>query len=151
MKDTSGDKDQMQWKWTSGAATTTAEFGTPTGTTGYVLCLYDGTTLISSTTIPAAGSCNGGRAGRATQGLPVQEQGCDARRRHADEAQVGRQRQGPDPDHAKGSHLEMPPLGAALTSPITVQLAVEQQRVLAGRLHPPFIKNDGVLFNGKAD
>jgi hypothetical protein len=52
-------KDRLQWKWIKGAATTKADFGDPTATTGYALCLYDGNgDLISSATIPAAGTCN---------------------------------------------------------------------------------------------
>ena len=39
-------KDRLQWKWLKGAATTKAEFGDPTATTGYRLCLYDGTTTL---------------------------------------------------------------------------------------------------------
>ena len=35
-------KDRLTWKWTKGAATTTAEFGDPTTTATYALCLYSG-------------------------------------------------------------------------------------------------------------
>ncbi len=51
-------KDQLQWKWLKGAATTMGEFGSPTTTTGYQLCVYDGVSaVLYDATIPAAGSC----------------------------------------------------------------------------------------------
>jgi cysteine-rich repeat protein len=37
-------KDKLVWKWLKGEATTQAEFGTPTTSTNYSLCLYTGTT-----------------------------------------------------------------------------------------------------------
>lgn len=52
-------KDRLQWKWQKGAATTVADFGEPTTTTGYGLCVYDGTgALISEAAVPAGGTCN---------------------------------------------------------------------------------------------
>jgi hypothetical protein len=52
-------KDRLHWKWQKGAATAVADFGDPTTTTGYALCLYDGNdTRIASATIPAGGTCN---------------------------------------------------------------------------------------------
>jgi hypothetical protein len=52
-------KDRLQWKWLKGTATAKADFGNPTATTGYALCLYDGnSTLIADAAIPAAGTCN---------------------------------------------------------------------------------------------
>jgi hypothetical protein len=52
-------KDRLQWKWQKGAATTVADFGDPTTTTGYGLCVYDGTgALLSEAAIPAGGTCN---------------------------------------------------------------------------------------------
>lgn len=35
--------DKLLWKWLKGAATTQEDFGMPTGTTGYTLCIYAGT------------------------------------------------------------------------------------------------------------
>ncbi|MCC6850267.1 MAG: hypothetical protein IT294_17385 [Deltaproteobacteria bacterium] len=59
LKDRSPDaKDQLQWKWSKGSATTKADFGSPTTTTSYHLCVYDGTsTVIVDALIPAGGLC----------------------------------------------------------------------------------------------
>jgi cysteine-rich repeat protein len=50
---TNNAKDKLVYKWIKGAATTTAEFGLPTGTTAYTLCLYAGTTALGDATIPS--------------------------------------------------------------------------------------------------
>jgi hypothetical protein len=58
-KDRSPDtKDQLQWKWSKGALTSKADFGTPLTTTSYQLCIYDGApSVIFDATIPAGGLC----------------------------------------------------------------------------------------------
>jgi hypothetical protein len=58
LKDKTPDsKDQLQWKWSKGSVTAKADFGDPTTTTHYQLCIYDSTDLILSATIPAGGTC----------------------------------------------------------------------------------------------
>src|SRR6185436_11659961 len=52
------DKDQLQWKWTKGAATTLGELGDPLTTEDYYLCIYDAGALISSSRIAAGGTCD---------------------------------------------------------------------------------------------
>jgi hypothetical protein len=49
-----GAKRKLTWKWTKGAATSNGDFGLPTGTTAYTLCLFAGTTnaLIGGADIP---------------------------------------------------------------------------------------------------
>jgi hypothetical protein len=48
-------KDKLVWKWTRGQATTFADFGVPTGTTAYALCIYDnGTQKIAASIDPSA-------------------------------------------------------------------------------------------------
>jgi cysteine-rich repeat protein len=49
---TNNAKDKLVWKWIKGESTMTSDFGTPTGTTSYTLCLYAGTTALGDATIP---------------------------------------------------------------------------------------------------
>jgi hypothetical protein len=51
-----GRRDRMAWTWTKGAATTQAEFGDPTATADYALCIYAGTpsSRIGEAVIPAS-------------------------------------------------------------------------------------------------
>jgi len=48
-------RDRLVWKWAKGAATTTPEFGIPSGTTAYALCVFADTTLALSAQIPPDG------------------------------------------------------------------------------------------------
>ena len=55
--------DKITWLWKKGAATTTGELGNPAGSDGYVLCVYDQSTmppgLLFRATLPGGGSCDG--------------------------------------------------------------------------------------------
>ena len=50
--------DKLTWKWVKGTATTKAEFGDPTTTADYALCIYSGTasSLIGQALVPASAS-----------------------------------------------------------------------------------------------
>jgi cysteine-rich repeat protein len=52
---TSDDADKLLWKWLKGQATMAADFGTPSGTTQYALCIHAGTpaALLADYAIPA--------------------------------------------------------------------------------------------------
>ncbi len=45
-------KDRLRWRWRRGQATTLADFGVPTGTTSYTLCIYSGTSSALAYTAP---------------------------------------------------------------------------------------------------
>ena len=52
------DRDALSWKWLKGSVTTKADFGEPTISDDYQLCIYDGaSSLILAATIPAGGVC----------------------------------------------------------------------------------------------
>jgi 6-phosphogluconolactonase (cycloisomerase 2 family) len=57
-------KDQLQWKWKKGAADI-GDYGNPTATADYVLCIYDKSTLpyhlLASRVAPSGGSCDKGK------------------------------------------------------------------------------------------
>src|SRR4029077_5215187 len=62
-------KDTLAWKWGKGAATDLTDFGDPTTTTRYDLCLYDGTsTFVAGAAAPAGGTCAGRPCWRAKSG-----------------------------------------------------------------------------------
>lgn len=56
---TPDDKDQVQWHWSKGAATTLAELGDPTTADAYALCVYDASGLRMRMPVPAGGVCAG--------------------------------------------------------------------------------------------
>ena len=53
-----GTKDKLVWKWVKGDETAAADFGTPTGTTRYSLCLYRGelSELVGEVALPPGAS-----------------------------------------------------------------------------------------------
>jgi hypothetical protein len=52
-----GKKDSLRWTWAKGSATTLTELGDPVDGDAYFLCVYDGAGRVSSTTLPAGGTC----------------------------------------------------------------------------------------------
>ncbi len=115
--------DRLQWKWFKGAATATGDFGTPSTTTGYALCVYDGDSqLIATLTAPAGGLCRGKPCWRTTakgfryddkDRTPDGVQRLDLRSGPAGKAQVSLK--------AQGIHF-VPPSLPISTLPVTVQL-----------------------------
>lgn len=59
--DGAGPNDKLNWKWIKGPSTNQADFGAPTATANYSLCLYTGTaqTLAMEVKVPPAGDCGG--------------------------------------------------------------------------------------------
>jgi CSLREA domain-containing protein len=58
--DGAGAGDKLIWKWLKGPATAQADFGDPTTTAEYTLCIYAGTTAAIRADIPAGGACGSG-------------------------------------------------------------------------------------------
>ncbi len=50
-------KHALKWTWSKGASTSIAEFGLPTTTTSYALCIYDGTSLVLDVEAPDGQLC----------------------------------------------------------------------------------------------
>jgi hypothetical protein len=58
IKDKTPDRaDLLVWKWIKGEATTLADFGDPTTTDGYTLCVFDDGTEVFRSTIDPGGAC----------------------------------------------------------------------------------------------
>jgi hypothetical protein len=58
IKDRTPDRaDLTVWKWIKGEATTLADFGDPTTTDAYTLCVFDDGTEVFRSDIPAGGTC----------------------------------------------------------------------------------------------
>jgi polyhydroxybutyrate depolymerase len=56
--DSNDARDRLTWSWLRGPATAQADFGDPTATTAYSLCVYDAFGLVFSAEIAAGGTCN---------------------------------------------------------------------------------------------
>jgi hypothetical protein len=142
-------KDQLQWKWSPGAATTVGDFGDPLATESYYLCIYDAGVLVSTTLVEPATACPGcwkpnskGFAFKDKAHTPDGAEQLKLKSGVAGKAQV--QFKG------KGDNLQMPP--GSRTGPVIVQLQPATQSVCWEAVYGvPFQKNDGTNFVDKAD
>jgi acyl-homoserine lactone acylase PvdQ len=58
--------DRLKWKWTRGHATAIGDFGDPSASTAYDLCIYASAGLVARETAPAGGTCRGRPCWRKT-------------------------------------------------------------------------------------
>jgi len=135
--------DQLSWKWLAGTATSKADFGTPTATTSYALCVYAGGTLVRGVTIPAGASWSENATGYRwinPAGAGVQSVFLKA---------------GPDAIakiQAKGKGAGVLPPGLPLALPARVQLLESDPGgVCFEAVFSLPIQNKTTLFNAKAD
>jgi hypothetical protein len=146
------DKDRLAWKWSGGAATTKAEFGSPTTVDGYDLCIYDDGSLVASQIAPNGGFC-GTKPCWASKAKSF-----DYKDKARDPAGIEKLSlkegvAGKASIQVKGRSglLGLPPLGP-LTGPIDVQLRRRDGGICFGStFSAPFAKDDGVTLKDKAD
>ena len=117
-------RNRFVWRWTKGEATARIDYGAPEDDTGYSVCLYDGTGLLTRYEIGAGGPCGRKRCWRNTSGAnpPIQYMN---RLTNEDGIQRVRLKAGDEGDalflvRGNGENLEIPPL--PLTPPVTLQL-----------------------------
>jgi cysteine-rich repeat protein len=153
MKDTAPAKDYVQWKWGAGDATTRAELGAPILDTDYTLCMYDAGALISTTQIPAGGTCSGKPCWKSNaRGFQYKNKlatpdgvlQLKLKSGEAGKAQIQVK--------LRGANVEMPTLGPSLGGPVVVQMLQSASPTCWQAVFPtPFTKNDGVNFSDKND
>jgi hypothetical protein len=150
LKDKSPDDgDILIWKWTKGEATSKAEFGDPTASDGYALCVYEDDTLVREFEIPAGQTCSGGRP--CWKDVPPGFTYRDKERTPDGVLSVKLLEGLADGDtklklKGKGSQLAMPDL-SQLTGVLDVQLQQTDGPLCWGATYtPPFKKYDGSTF-----
>jgi hypothetical protein len=147
--------DRLTWKWTFGAATTKADFGSPLATTGYQLCVYDGAGhTIARASAPPGGTCGGRPCWRESSSqftYKSNDRQPNGRPRSSVRLKL---RPGAD-GHAKiqlqgrGVHLDLQPLPAA--QPVTVQLKSSDGTCWDAVFSTPAQRDDGMQFRDKSD
>lgn len=152
LTDKADEKDQLQWKWAAGAATSKGEFGNPVTTDQYALCLYDATGLLATLTAPAGGTC-GTKACWADKPKGWQYKDEEASPSGITQFQLSAGLDGKAKIQVKGKGLNLPDLDLSMrASPVTVQLQPGSGGVCFGATYSaPALKNDGVQFKDKAD
>jgi spore coat protein A len=145
-------KNQMQWKWLHGTATSKLEFGDPTTTEDYYLCVYDQGAIVSTTRIEAGGLCDGKPCWKeTTKGYQFKDKALTP-----DGAQQLKLKEGEDGAaqaqfNGRGALLELPP-PLDLKGPVEVQLKQESDAACwAATFSAPFTKQDAARFVDKPD
>lgn len=148
-------KDQLQFKWGNGDATMLAEYGDPTTTATYVVCVYDSSANpqpLLQASAPAGGICKNGKAcWKATttsykyndglytpdglQGLQLKEGLVNGK------AQI----------QVKGRGINLLPPTLPLTPPVTVQVRNTQTGICWDAAFPTPDDNDTDSFKAKGD
>jgi hypothetical protein len=141
--------DRIVWRWDKGESTPLSEFGDPTSTTDYALCVYDavgGTpTLVSETLIPAGGNWT-----------PLQRGG----HRYKDKARArdGVRRVLLKPGdtgkarivvRGKGENVQLPLMPLQQQSEVTVQLVNENACWEAA--YSTYVSRDADRFDARSD
>jgi hypothetical protein len=156
MKDGSPDLgDRLTWKWTYGAATAKADFGTPLITTSYQLCVYDAAgDTIARASAPAGGVCNGRACWRESSSqfsYKSRDRQPNGRPRSSVKLTL---RPGPTGSakirlQGRGVHLGLAPLPAS--QPLTVQLKSSEGQCWDALYSAPAERTDAGQFRDKAD
>jgi cysteine-rich repeat protein len=144
--------DSLSWKWTKGATTPKADFGSPTTTTDYLLCVYDeGRGVVTSAFAPAAQVCIDRPCWRETAGA--------FRYKNSNLTPDGIKlivlKEGPVPGKAKiivnarGANLRMGSL--PMTQPVTVQLRNSDGACWEALYSAPAQKDGATQYQDKSD
>jgi cysteine-rich repeat protein len=138
----------LRWRWSRGTSTSVADFGDPTTSTGYVLCLFDAAGVVLSAEVPPGTPRWRARA----RGYRYR----DAVGAAADIEQIGLVASGIDRTRitlvGKGDALPDPDLDQGLTLPITLQLRRDDADQCWGQTFQPedTSRNDEGGFKARA-
>ena len=140
----------------SGAATTVADFGDPTATTGYRLCAWDTTggvpRLVASTGIGAGTTCDGAACWRATRtGFRYKDRSASVEGVRQLVLKAGSAGRSKIQLRAQGAGLALPSLPFAQGPATTVQLRASNGTCFESSYGAPARRNDATEFKDRAD
>jgi hypothetical protein len=145
-------KDVIKWKWAKGSATDVADFGNPTTTDSYFLCVYDNGARVSSSTLPIGGTCAGKPCWAMKEtGFVYKDKDGTPDGVVAAKLQAGVFRKALVQVLAKGALVETPDPGT-LTGPIRVQLQRQDRDIcFEADFSAPFKKNKSGTLSDTSD
>lgn len=145
-------KDRLKWKWVKGAETQLEEFGDPTTTDGYFLCVYDNGTRLSTMALPAGGVCKTKPCWKAkSTGFSYKDPELTPNGVLSATLKAGAEEKASVKVSAKGSNLPTPD-PSAFTGPVVVQLQrADHMLCFEATYSAPFTKNLDGKFSDKAD
>lgn len=144
-------RDYLRWRWAQGAATDPSDFGDPTTTDAFFLCVYDGGSLVSSSMFPQGGTCSGKPCWAKTgSGFVYKNRGLVPDGLLTARLKGGAAKRASIVIRAKGSSLETPTLMSA-SGPVRVQLQRGGDGCFEAVFSAPFLRNNGRTFSDVAD
>jgi len=154
---TRDEQDRLSWTWTRGQATAREDFGAPTSSDAYDLCIYDAGALIAGLVAPAGGVC-GGSPTRPRACWRENAKGLDYKDTSLTPNGVQKVglRAGTDGRAAaaltgKGSNLRLPDL-AGIRGPLAVQLRRHDGGLCLGAtFSAPFGQHDANTLTVRSD
>jgi hypothetical protein len=150
--DADDNKDQLKWKWIKGSATQAMDFGDPLATDSYLLCIYDGSTRVSSIELPAGDTCAGKPCWKATaSGFLYKDKDRTPEGGFKAKLKAGGDTKAGVSVIAKGVTLETPD-PTTFTGPLRVQLQRADGAIcFESVFSAPFKKNSAGKFSDSAD
>jgi cellulase (glycosyl hydrolase family 5)/glycosyl hydrolase family 5 len=149
-------KNRLSWSWVKGAATTTADFGDPTASTSYRVCVYDESGgvphLVLSTGIAAGGTCDGRPCWRPSQsGFRYKDPTAAAEGIRQVVLKTGTAGRSKIQVRAQGAKLALPTMPLVQDPTVTVQLRSSAGPCWESRYSTPATRNRTDQFKDKGD
>jgi len=156
--DTRDERDRLKWSWARGQATAKGDFGDPTSTDAYDLCLYDAGALIAGLVAPAGGTCGGSPARpracwhETATGFAYDDKGLTPNGVQKVSLRAGTDGRAAAAVTGKGANLRLPGL-AGITGPLEVQLRRRHDGgvCLGATFGAPFRRQDAKTLTGRSD
>lgn len=148
--------DSLAWKWTKGQATLKVDFGDPTTSTNYVLCIYDHAAGIPNRAltaqIPAGGTCGGRPCWRATtRGFKYVDKTASQDGILSLTLKEGLEGAPAIGIKGKGGNLDMPTLPLAQDTSVVVQIKNNAGFCWEAEYSAPALKNTEIELRDKSD
>lgn len=145
--------DQVQFKWNKGMATGVAEFGAPTTSDDYALCIFNPSdALVLELDAPAGGICGTSQCWKALSIKGFAYKDAQRTPNGVDKVVLKAGLSSKAKVQLKGKGDNLPALPLPLTLPATVQLQSENGTCFEGVFSSSGQQiNDGAQFKGKAD
>jgi len=144
-------KNQLKWSWRSSGAVAFEDFGNPTASTNFTLCVIDQQGLRASATAPAESPCGAGCAWKMrSKGWAYKESSTTPDGILTMQLGAGSvPGQGKMSVRAKGAQLVLP--SAALTPPVVVRVVRSDAPSCWEATYSTPTVNDGASFKAKSD